>query len=111
MARQYRQRIRVTVAADAPDRHPATFRWRDTTYRVAEVLARGHERGRWWTSVASAAVATPSAPQSPHASPSTGPTDRHYYRLLCDSGTNWCLLCEVYYDAATDEWVLDRVLD
>ncbi len=97
MAHQYRQRILVTLRANG---EPGGIVWRDVAYSVVEVLARWHLRDRWWV---------------PDGRASTGDTlpggatasDRHYYRLRCAGG----LLCEVYWDAASGVWTLDRVLD
>jgi hypothetical protein len=47
----------------------------------------------------------PDAPTVPRRNGT--PSDRYYYRLRCVEG----LLCEVYWDAASDAWTLDRVLD
>lgn len=73
--------------------HPAQFVWRDATYVVQEVLVGWHLRDRWWENMRDGC--------------GSGASDRHYYRLRCTDG----LLCEVYYDAASDYWVLDRVHD
>ena len=95
MTRHYGQPIAVT-AAESGAGQPAAFRWRGVRYRVREVLATWHLRDRWWES-----------PPPADAPATSGASDRHYYRLRCSSG----LLCDVYYDAARDGWVLDRVHD
>ena len=95
MAHRYGHPIRVVCDA----RQPRHFSWREANHRIVEVLATWHLRDRWW------------AP-SGHGTEGTdgmraGASDRHYYRVLCADG----LLCDLYYDAAWDGWVLDRVHD
>lgn len=104
MTRHYGQPIAVT-AAESGTGQPAAFHWRGVRYRVREILAIWHLRDRWWE-------ATPPA----DAPTTSGASDRHYYRLRCvasagSSGDGNGLLCDVYYDAARDGWVLDRVHD
>jgi Domain of unknown function (DUF6504) len=86
MAHHYRQPIQVTTRAGRPLR----FLWRGREYIVAEILSVWRLRDRWW-----------------EAPGPTGASDRHYYRLRCADD----LVCEVYYDAACDVWMLDRVHD
>jgi Domain of unknown function (DUF6504) len=87
MAHQYLQPILVTARSGRPLR----FTWREMAYTVVEILSTWRLSDRWWESAA-----------HPH-----GASDRHYYRLRCEDG----LLCEVYYDAAQQVWILDRVHD
>jgi len=94
MTCHYGQPILVTLA----DGRPASFQWREVTYRVAEILSEWHLRDRWWEPPASVRSVEIGGPQA---------SDRHYYRVQCASG----LLCDLYYDAAVDCWVLDRVYD
>jgi hypothetical protein len=88
MAHRYGHPIHVTCAAGQPSR----FSWRDAQYTVAEVLATWHLRDRWWAQPGDGTAAA---------------SDRYYYRIQCMEG----LLCDLYYDAARDAWVLDRVHD
>ena len=87
MGHQFLQPIQVMTQA----KRPKQFTWRGTNYLVADILATWRLSDRWWESAA-----------HPH-----GASDRHYYRLRCEDG----LLCEVYYDAAQQVWILDRVHD
>jgi hypothetical protein len=84
MTHRYGHEISVIATASG---EPVRLEWRDTAFRVAEVLARWHLRDRWWD-------------------PDTA-SDRHYYRLQCADG----LLCDVYYDSVSGRWILDRVHD
>lgn len=87
MGHQYLQRIEMTMQA----RRPKQFIWRGSSYLVAEILGSWRLSDRWWES-----------PAFFH-----GASDRHYYRLRCQDG----MVCEIYYDAARQIWILDRVLD
>ena len=69
--------------------HLLSFTWRGTHYQVYTVLDTWHLQDRWWTSV------------------ERGGSDRTYYRLDCSND----LQCEVYFDAVTGIWILDRVYD
>ena len=100
------------VAVDAIGGQPAAFTWRGVQYAVRDVLATWHLRDRWWE------PAPPSAPCAggsggssasirASAGGSTGASDRHYYRVRC-AGEQ---IFDLYYDAAVDHWVLDRVYD
>jgi hypothetical protein len=62
-------------------------------YRVLEVLATWHLRDRWW--------------EQPEEASTVGASDRFYYRALCAGD----FICDVYYDAASARWILDRVHD
>lgn len=80
---------------------PQRFVWRGVTYHVAEILAAWHLRDRWWQ-------AKPSGPTAPgEQRASSASSDRYYYRVRCADG----LLCDLYYDAISGAWVLDRVHD
>jgi hypothetical protein len=98
MTRRYGEMI--LVAQHTGNNHPRCFIWRGSTYRVVAVLATWHLRDRWWK------------PASQGYDDAPGPavdqeSDRHYYRLDCSPG----LLCDLYFDAASDRWILDRVYD
>ncbi|HLY29976.1 MAG TPA: DUF6504 family protein [Ktedonobacterales bacterium] len=101
MTRLYGQPIQMRCApasaSDSPQPH--SFRWRERTHVVTDLLSAWHLQDRWWQA-SSKSGATPST-VVPQAS------DRSYYRLTCADG----LLCDVYYDATLDQWVLDRVYD
>ncbi|MGO8949753.1 MAG: DUF6504 family protein [Ktedonobacterales bacterium] len=90
----------ILVARHSSSSHPRCFIWRGTTYRVVAVLDMWHVRDRWWK------------PVSQESGGFVGPThdhesDRHYFRLDCSPG----LLCDLYFDAACEHWILDRVYD
>jgi hypothetical protein len=98
MTRRYGELI--LVAQHTYSDHPRCVIWRGTTYRVVAVLATWHLQDRWWEPISQegAHSSTPLKNQE---------SDRHYYRLDCSPG----LLCELYFDAASDRWILDRVYD
>jgi hypothetical protein len=98
MTRRYGEMILVAQHTD--NNHPRCFIWRGSTYRVVAVLATWHLRDRWWKPVSQGYAGT-SRPVVDQES------DRHYYRLDCSPE----LLCDVYFDAASDRWILDRVYD
>ncbi len=125
MTRQYRLPITVVLR---PDGTPAGIIWRAVIYSVIEVLSRWHLRDRWWAQSPAASErpqgrsARTVAPlrdiQDARADPAmwegwetprsgTSASDRYYYRLRCTRD----LLCDVYWDAATNAWILDRVWD
>ena len=86
----------ILVAVSSSDQ-PRCFIWRGTSYRVKEVLAMWHLRDRWWE-----------ATSDGHAGASRAvASDRQYYRLDCSPS----LLCDLYFDAASKSWILDRVYD
>lgn len=93
MSRLYGDLVLVAQNGD----QPRCFMWRGLTYRVREVLATWHLQDRWWERTGSGS-STPAAALE---------TDRHYFRLDCAPD----LQCELYYDAASDRWVLERVYD
>lgn len=105
MTHAYHQPISVTLADGAPAT-PATICWRNIAYRVLEVFETWHLMDRWWERE------RPEGPEGPGApgSSTQGPSDRTYYRLRCASVHDE-LICEVYFDAAGDLWVLERVYD
>jgi hypothetical protein len=129
MARQYREPIVVVLW---PDGEPRGIVWRGAAYSVVEVLARWHLRDRWWAQPhATASRASGPATTSPLRDArdaradreawddpgawegwdtprsGTSASDRYFYRLRCGGG----LLCDVYRDATTNAWMLDRVWD
>ncbi len=97
MTRRYGDLILV---AQHHDNQPRCFIWHGTTYRVQSVLAMWHLQDRWWEPI-------PSGQASSHEALEATASDRHYYRLECLPG----LVCEIYFDSASDRWVLDRVYD
>ena len=112
MAHRYGQEIQVATGPRAKaraggrqagaDHLPQAFGWQQTVYRVVEVLGRWHLRDRWWLTDGSAALAEPASGLG-----TLGASDRRYYRVRCVPA----LLCEIYHDAVTGAWVLDRVCD
>lgn len=97
MSRRYGQPIRALLEGD----RLSGFVWRGSTYYVRAVLATWHLRTRWW-------AGCPVKERTGNESrPEAMETDRYYSRVECFSG----LLCDVYYDAACQGWVLDRVHD
>lgn len=104
MTHVYYQPIAVTLA----DGRPATLRWRGITYRVVECNAPWHLMDRWWEQSAGAVAAVEAVGQpSGHRS---GRSDRTYYRLRCVSGQE-DLYCDIYFEAVSGVWVLERVYD
>ena len=98
MTRRYGELI--LVAQHSHVNHPRCSIWRGTIYRVRAVLATWHLMDRWWTPV----------PEGNADSSRLGEdkeSDRHYFRLECSPG----LLCDLYFDAAPDRWILDWVFD
>jgi hypothetical protein len=87
MAHQYLHPIDMTLK----DGQPVRFSWRGSVHAVAEVLAFWRLCDGWW---------------EPASAP-LGASERDYYRIRCFDG----LICDVYYDAATKKWMLDRVHD
>jgi len=82
-------------------RRPTALQWRGVRYQVRAVLAQWRLTHRWWVTAAEA-----------DANGGKGHTDRTYYRLCCqEAGVDWDMLCEVYHDAVTNVWVMERVLD
>ena|SRR5690348_4047427 len=88
-------------------RIPYALLWRGVRYRVLHVNEPWRLQDRWWVSRAEA-----------DANGGNGYSDRTYYRLQCrccqDSrglGAEWDLLCDIYYDAAANVWVMERVID
>ena len=82
------------------DNQPRCFIWRGITYHVLAILAMWHLQDRWWNSAMCGQPGTQENVEDPAS-------DRHYYRLECEPG----LLCDLYFDSASDRWVLDRVYD
>jgi hypothetical protein len=85
------------LVAESTISQPRCFIWRGVTYRVQEVLAMWHLQDRWWESRTRGHADTQAA----------GESNRQYYRLECSPE----LLCEIYFDAVSDGWTLDRVYD
>jgi len=107
MTHAYHQPISVTLTDGAPatPATPATICWRGIAYHVLEVFETWHLMDRWWERERE----RPEGPGAPGSS-TQGPSDRTYYRLRCASVHDE-LICEVYFDAAGDLWVLERVYD
>jgi hypothetical protein len=95
---------------------PAAFNWRGMWYQVDELLATWRLRDRWWAApVADVADVAPPEGGSDHAAralpaDALPATERAYYRVLCRDPQGEQVF-DLYYDAATQQWVLDRVHD
>ena len=99
MSRYYGQPIQAPGATDG-SQAPQRFIWRGRTLVVADLLSAWRLRDRWWA--VAAATDAPAQANATHQA-----SDRYYYRLACVGG----LQCDVYYDAALNQWFLDRVYD
>ena len=97
-----RAKARAGGRGATTDHPPQAFGWQRTVYRVVEVMATWHLRDRWWQTDGSAALAEPASELG-----TLRASDRRYYRVRCVPA----LLCEIYHDAVTGAWVLDRVCD
>jgi uncharacterized protein DUF6504 len=95
MAHRYGQPIMMTRAADGM---PASFRWRDAEYAVAEVFSKWHLMDRWWVRLANPATAL------------HGAQDRTYYRV-CSRGPAGEQVFDLFHDTVTNLWVLDVAHD
>jgi hypothetical protein len=94
MAHAYGELIALTCDAQG---QPVRFTWRSREYVIREVLATWHLRDRWWLrGLASASLA-----------PAQRASDRTYYRVHCVGD----VFGEVYHDAVSGAWILDRVYD
>lgn len=141
MSRRYGHTISVEQAQRSPGEvghaqastpsGPRQFVWHSTSYRIAELLATWHLRDRWWQPGpirqseqreyppdGAAPSGAPGWDDHPyradvvpqievHCANHESSSDRYYYRVRCVSG----LVCELYYDAISGQWVLDRVYD
>lgn len=82
-------------------RMPYALVWRGVRYRVLHVNEPWRLQDKWWVSAAEA-----------DAKGGNGYSDRTYYRLQCqEAGAAWDMWCDIYYDAAVNVWILERVLD
>jgi hypothetical protein len=95
----------VVVVTCAAGREPTAFTWRGAEYRVVEVLARWHLVDRWW--LASAQVAARVSGTGVRDASRRAASDREYYRVRCADQQ----VFDLYFDAATGVWVLDRAHD
>ena len=94
MTRRYGQPIQAEVAGGQPH----GFNWRGTHYYVHKVLATWHLQDRWWAASGEEAGKNGGGGSS---------SNRTYYRLNCSGD----LQCDVYFDASTGMWILDRIYD
>jgi hypothetical protein len=117
----------VAEAEEMAPPAPVAFRWRSDDFRVQAVLSSWHLQDRWWekeeraaagaAGVAGAAAGAPArwgAADPGLDGPSAGPSDRTYYRLdatRVGGGRENVLTCEIYHDAVSGIWVLERVYD
>lgn len=88
---------------------PAAFNWRGVWYQVDEVLSAWRLRDRWWAAP-SADVADVAGNAGRPLADALLPTERAYYRVLC-RGPEGEQVFDLYYDAASDQWMLDRIQD
>jgi hypothetical protein len=93
MSRAYHHPIQVTLV----DGKPVTLCWRKITYRVLHRNEPWHLLDRWWE-------------QAGEPGSGTGRSDRTYYRLHCASAHSE-LTCEIYFEAVSSMWILERVYD
>jgi hypothetical protein len=91
MCHAYRELCSVTADVEG---HPISFVWRDQDYQVEQVVAHWLLADRWWVSAEELLL------------DGKGPSVRHYFRVQCPGLAYY----ELYYDAAVNEWVLDRVI-
>jgi hypothetical protein len=131
MTHAYRHPIAVAVAVEAARQDagadtplmdtggaamiPTAFRWRDRAYHVLAVLSSWHLQDKWWER------RERQPGRSEQAIDAHGASDRTYFRLRCravgDGGDTEAeteadtLLCEIYHDAVSGLWVLERVYD
>jgi hypothetical protein len=75
--------------------NPIAFEWRHETYEVLEVIGAWHLRDRWWVSRAAADLGF-----------AKYPSDRYYFRVQLPG----LAFFEIYYDAAVNDWILDRMV-
>jgi len=95
MAHRYGHPLAVIRAADGMLAH---FRWRRSELPVSEVFEMWHLMDRWWERPANPAMAIYSLHH--------GEQDRTYYRVCC-RGPAGEQVFDLYYDAVTNQWVLD----
>lgn len=90
---------------------PAAFNWRGVWYQVDEVLSAWRLRDRWWAEpLADVANRANSAHAGMPPTDALPPTERVYYRVLCRDPEGEQVF-DLYYDAASGQWMLDRVHD
>lgn len=115
MAHRYGETILIRRAsrrreAPAAAGAPAAFIWRGVWYPVDEILATWRLRDRWWAAPIADATDVADADVAHLAADALAPTERTYYRVLCRDPQGEQVF-DLYYDAATEQWVLDRVHD
>lgn len=87
---------------------PAAFNWCGVWYQVDETLTTWRLRDRWWAApLADVANSAHSGMPPTDALP---PTERVYYRVLCRD-PDGIQVFDLYFDAASGQWMLDRVHD
>jgi hypothetical protein len=96
LAHRYNHAITVTVANGLP----TTIRWHDVAYRVAQVNEPWRLIDRWWRSDATGAQGS-----------EQNRSERTYYRVQCVSAAGEDLTCDIYCEAVSGVWVLERVYD
>ena len=109
MSRRYADPVEV----DRRDETPVSFRWRERTFTVREVLAHWVEAGGWWL------TADPSA--DPSTQPGAGPhgtvggalddEEREFWRVLTTAGGGPGLVLDLCFDWTSGRWSLVRTHD
>ena len=104
MTHHYGDAILVRRAGSAPG-PPAAFSWRGVWYQVDAILDTWRLRDRWWSApLADVAGGTDAAADV------LPPTERVYYRVRCVDPQGEQIF-DLYHDAVTGLWVLDRAHD
>lgn len=110
MAHRYGEVVLIRRAESDMAGAPAAFVWRGVWYQVDETLATWRLRDRWWAAPsADVADVAGGAWDAPRAD-ALPPTDRVYYRVRCADPEGEQIF-DLYYDAASGQWVLDRAHD
>jgi hypothetical protein len=124
MAHRFGEAILVRRAPDLPAKTPgqatdrlvglagapAAFLWRGVWYQVDELLATWRLRDRWWVAPLAALGGGSGTASTALPADALSATDRTYYRVLCRDPQGEQVF-DLYADAATGQWVLDRVHD
>ena len=110
MAHRYGQAILVRRASGLAGA-PGAFHWRGVWYQVDAVLDSWRLRDRWWAApLADVADVTHADAMSMPPADVVRPTERTYYRVLCRDREGEQVF-DLYCDAASGQWILDRAHD
>ncbi len=107
--------------AERGERGPASFAWRGVWYRVDAIIATWRLRDRWWAGGTGALIAdvadVAEVTEDSGMGGGSGPqadvlpaTERIYYRVVCRDPQG-IQVFDLYYDAASGQWMLDRAHD